>query len=238
VREEDLIDLTPELRREALEIVQRYDHGPLYTPPSERGTLLMPGVFGAANWSGAAWDPETEMYYVPTARQPIVIRLEPLRSDGYAGRLVFVKGPQGLPLFKPPWGSLVAIDMSTGEHRWRAPVGTGEREHPAIRHLGISERLGWPTRSFALATKSLLLVVQHGAQTPRPAPRRLEAELRTVEPKLYAYDKASGRLLAEVPLPANAGGAPMTYLAAGVQYVAIPVGGSNIPEEVIALALP
>ena len=59
-----------------------------------------------------------------------------------------------------------------------------------------------------------------------------------LERMLYAYDKASGRLLAEVPLPANAGGAPMTYLAAGVQYVAIPVGGSNIPEEVIALALP
>ena len=240
VREEDLIDFTPELRREALEIVRRYDHGPLYTPPSETGTLLMPGVFGAANWSGAGWDPETEMYYVTTIRQPIAIRLERSRdpSGGYVGRLQFVTGPRGLSLFKPPWGSLVAVDMSTGEHRWRSPVGTGEREHPAIRHLGIADRLGWPTRSFLLVTKSLLLVVQHGAQILRPAPRRLEADLSNLEPKLYAYDKTSGRLLAEVPLPVNASGAPMTYMAGGKQYVASPVGGANIPEELIALSLP
>ena len=87
-------------------------------------------------------------------------------------------------------------------------------------------------------TKSLLLVVQHGAQVPRPAPGRLEATLSNVEPKLYAYDKASGRLLAEVALPVNASGAPMTYMAGGRQYVAFPVGGANIPEELIALALP
>jgi quinoprotein glucose dehydrogenase len=241
VREEDLIDFTPELRREALEIARQYDHGPLYTAPSERGALLMPGVFGAANWSGAAWDSETEMYYVTTVRQPIVIKLDRLsreRGEVYAGRLQFVRGPQGLSLFKPPWGSLVAINMSTAEHRWRAPIGAGEREHPAIRHLGIADRLGWPIRSFVLVTKSLLLVVQHGAQIPRPAPRRLEADLSNREPKLYAFDKANGRLLAEVPLPVNASGAPMTYMVGGKQYVAFPVGGSNIPEELIALSLP
>ena len=180
------------------------------------------------------------MYYVTTIRQPIAIRLERSRdpSGGHVGRLQFVTGPQGLSLFKPPWGSLVAVNMSTGEHRWRSPVGTGEREHPAIRHLGIADRLGWPTRSFVLVTKSLLLVVQHGAQILRPAPRRLEADLSNMEPKLYAYDKTSGRLLAEVPLPVNASGAPMTYMAGGKQYVAFPVGGANIPEELIALSLP
>jgi quinoprotein glucose dehydrogenase len=241
VREEDLIDFTPELRREALEIVRRFDHGPLYTPPNERGTILMPGVFGAANWTGAAWDPETEMYYVTAIREPIAIRLQRLSRDGrdiYVGRLEFVTGPQGLSLFKPPWGSVVAIDMTTGEHRWRAPVGTGERGHPAIHHLGIVDRLGWSSRSFALVTKSLLLVVQHGRQDPRLAPRRLEARLSNREPKLYAYDKKSGRLLAEVPLPVNASGAPMTYMVGGRQYVAFPVGGANIPEELLALSLP
>jgi quinoprotein glucose dehydrogenase len=241
VREEDLIDLTPDLRREALEIVRRYDHGPLYMPPTERGTLLMPGVFGAANWSGAAWDPETGMYYVPAIRQPIAIRIERPSRDASGvsvGRLEFVTGPQGLSLFKPPWGSVVAIDMSTGEQRWRSPVGTGEREHPAIRHLGITDRLGWPTHSFALVTKSLLLVAQRATQAPRMAPRRLEAHLSNLEPKLYAYDKGSGRLLAEVPLPVNASGAPMTYMVGGKQYVAFPVGGANLPEELIALSLP
>jgi hypothetical protein len=89
-----------------------------------------------------------------------------------------------------------------------------------------------------LVTKSLLLVVQHGRQDPRLAPRRLEARLSNREPKLYAYDKKSGRLLAEVPLPVNASGAPMTYMVGGRQYVAFPVGGANIPEELLALSLP
>jgi quinoprotein glucose dehydrogenase len=134
----------------------------------------------------------------------------------------------------------VAIDMSTGEHRWRVPVGSGN--HPAIRHLNISERLGWPTRSFVLVTKSVLLVVQSGYQSNRrPAlssPDRRVFDLNNLEPRLYAYDKSSGRLLAEVTLPANASGAPITYMAGGKQYVAFPVGGSNIAEELIALALP
>jgi hypothetical protein len=91
-------------------------------------------------------------------------------------------------------------------------------------------------------TKSLLLVVQQGYQDKgRPAPfspRRRIWDLNNLEPKLYAYDKANGRLLAEIPLPANAGGAPMTYMAGGKQYVAFSIGGAAIPEELIALALP
>jgi len=243
VRADDLIDVTPELRQQALEIVARYDHGPLYTPPGERGTILMPGIGGGPSWSGAAWDPETGMYYVTTRRSPFVVKLrQPSFESGdrYVGSFEGVGGPQQLPLFKPPWGSMVAIDMSSGEHRWRAPVGSGR--YQAIRHLNIPERLGWPTRSFVLVTKSLLLVVQQGYQNrERPAPAsfgRVVWDLNNLEPRLYAYDKASGRLLAEIPLPANAGGAPMTYMARGKQYVAFSVGGSNLTEELIALALP
>jgi quinoprotein glucose dehydrogenase len=244
VREDDLIDLTPELRQQALEIISRYDHGPLYTPPSERGAILMPGIGGGPSWSGAAWDPETGMYYVTTVRLPFVVRLRQPAAveskDRYIGRVEFLWGPHRLPLFKPPWGSLVAIDMSTGEHRWRVPVGSGR--DAAILHLAIPERLGWPLRSFALVTKSLLLVVQQGfLNNERPArfsPYRTVFDLNNLEPKLYAYDKASGRLLAEIALPANASGAPMTYMAGGKQYVAFPVGGANIAEELIALALP
>ena len=91
-------------------------------------------------------------------------------------------------------------------------------------------------------TRSLLLVVQQGYHDrPRQAPfarRSRVYDLNALEPKLYAYDKASGRLVAELTLPANASGAPMTYMAGGKQYVAFPVGGSNIPEELIAVALP
>ena len=217
VREEDLLDFTPELRRAALDIVRRYDHGPLFTPPSERGAIVMPGVLGGANWAGAAWDPESQTYFVTTVRQPHVITIERARGasrDAYGGRRQLLRGPQGWPLFKPPWGSVVAIDLSTGEHRWREAVGAGPRPQPLP---GVPARLGTPARSFALATKTVLLVAQA---------------------KLYAFDKASGALLAEVPLPATANGAPMTYTTGGKQYVVLPVGGESQPEELIALAPP
>ena len=243
VREEDLVDFTPEIRARAVAIIHQYDHGPLYTPPTERGTIAMPGVTGGASWSGAAWDPETETYYVNTVRAPFVLKLSnaPVSTGArYVGRFQYLPGPPGFPLFKPPWGSLVAIDMSSGDHRWRAPVGSGQS--PAVRQLAISERLGWPNRSFVLVTKTLLIVVQAGYQNnsqPAPfSPGRRVLDLNNLEPRLYAYDKASGRLLAEVLLPANASGAPMTYMAGGKQYVAFPLGGSNIAEELIALTLP
>jgi quinoprotein glucose dehydrogenase len=242
VRDEDLNDLTPEIKQAAVAIVRGYDHGPLYTPPTERGTIAMPGVAGGPSWSGGAWDPETGTFYVTTIRLPHVLTLRKLGGDGsgYVGRFTLLTGPGGLPLFKPPWGSVVAIDMVTGDHRWRAPVGSGR--FPTLGALGASERRGWPLRSFALVTRSLLLVVQSGyPSNPRPAataPMRRVFDLNVLEPKLYAYDKATGALLAEVPLPANASGAPMTYLAGGKQYVVFPVGGANVREELVAVALP
>jgi len=206
----------------------------------------MPGIAGGATWSGAAWDPESATYYVTTYRLPFVIRLVP-PPDGfsptrYVGRFDVLPGPNRLPLFKPPWGSVVAIDMSRGEHRWRAPVGTGPRNHPALALANVPERLGWPTRSFALATKSLLFVANLGYRGPgRQAPfspRRRVHDLIDVEPKLYAFDKTTGKLLAEIPLPSNVTGAPMTYLINGKQHIAFAVGGANITEELIALRLP
>src|SRR5262245_13789523 len=243
VREEDLNDLTPNLHAEALDIIGRYDHGPLYTPPTERGAILMPGIGGGASWSGAAWDPETQTLYVNTQRSPHVLTLKSspaFSNDRYVGSPQFLPGPRNLPLFKPPWGSLVAIDLSSGDHRWRSPVGSGY--FPFVRSLGITERLGWPFRSFSLVTKTVVLVVQAGYLSNKRAapysPHREVYDLNVLEPKLYAYDKASGKLLAQVDLPANASGAPMTYMAGGKQYVAFPVGGANVTEELIALALP
>jgi quinoprotein glucose dehydrogenase len=246
VRQEDLIDLTPELRRQAVALVERFKIGPLYTPPGEFGTIIMPGVAGGPSWAGGAWDPETGTYYVTTIRVPSVLTVfRPSRvtsNDTYAGRFTFLPGPEGLPLFKPPWASLVAIDMTTGDHRWRAAVGNPSRTNPVLASLEVKERLGWPLRSFALATKSLLVVMQtgyHGNARPSPTtPYRLLLDLHNRDPKLFAYDKATGALLAEVPVPANATGAPMTYLAGGKQHIVFPVGGGGIPEELIALTLP
>src|SRR5262249_60407661 len=97
VREDDLVDFTPELRKEALEIVSKYDYGPLFTPPSERGTIHMPGVAGGGNWAGAAIDPETGMLYVGTYRLPFgVTGGQPNSGESTYGFM------GGVPMFARP----------------------------------------------------------------------------------------------------------------------------------------
>jgi quinoprotein glucose dehydrogenase len=246
IREQDLIDFTPELRAEALEILGRYDYGPLYTPPSTRGTAVNPGVAGGGSWAGAAVDPTTGMLYVETHRFPFVVTLRPpapyeQRYDLIGGFTVLA-GPRGLPILKPPYSSLVAIDMNTGEHRWRVPFGRGPVAHPSLPAANAKERLGNPyTRGWALVTKSLLFAVQSGVHSnPRPGPDRGRRvyEILQRDTNLWVHDKATGALLAEVPVGNNAGGAPITYMAGGRQYIVFPVGGANLPEELVAVALP
>jgi quinoprotein glucose dehydrogenase len=243
VRDEDLIDLTPEIHKEAIDIVAKYDHGPLFTPPSERGTIQVPGIGGGTNWQGAAIDPKTGMLYVGTSRLPFVVALH--KPQSWEGSYDFVAiprylpGPRGLPLLKPPFGSIVAIDMNSGEHRWRIPVGHGETMD-AIRNLGIHDQLGFPSRSWALVTKTVLIVVQMGYYGPAhlvPELKRPMADLNNRDPHLWVYDKLSGEMLAEIALPANATGAPITYMAGGKQYIAFPVGGGPLLEELIAVSL-
>jgi quinoprotein glucose dehydrogenase len=227
VREDDLIDVTPALRKEALDIVARYDHGPLFTPPSQRGTIQVPGIAGGANWSGAAIDPETGMLYVGTYRLPFVVTVrKPTNAEAsydFIGQFRYLPGPRGLPLLKPPFGSILAIDMNTGEHRWRVPVGRGELLFP-VGERGV-ERVGFAGRSWALITKTVMIVVQMGNYGAY------------FDPHLWVYDKATGEMLAEIPLPANATGSPITYMTRGKQYVVFPVGGGPLVEELLAIAL-
>jgi quinoprotein glucose dehydrogenase len=164
-RDEDLIDLTPEIHKEAIDIATSFDRGGLFTPPSLRGTIQVPGKTGGANWAGAAIDPETGMLYVGTQRLPSLATVRKSRpwesSYDFIGEAQFLLGPRGLPLLKPPFGSIVAIDMNTGEHRWRIPVGRSEAM-ASFRKLDIRERLGLPFRSWALVTKTVMIVVQMG----------------------------------------------------------------------------
>jgi quinoprotein glucose dehydrogenase len=220
VRPEDVIDFTPELRRQALDILERYDWGPLYTPPSERGTIFVPGVAGGASWSGAAFDPDTRRLYVTSRTLPMVVRLNPPGLPvpphaRYAAGFDVLSGPQRLPLFKPPFGRIVAVDLDSGEHAWTVPLGEGPRKHVLLAPLDLP-RLGSARRGFPLVTRTLLFAAQEGRVTAaRWAQDRPWVRIFTwapVEPTLEVFDKATGALLAKIELPANAQGALMTYM--------------------------
>ena len=172
---DDLIDFTPELRAEAIQILSGYVYGPLFTPPSvggeepdaTQGTVQLPGWVGGADWNGAAFDPETQILYVPSITAPIVAALVEPEPDASNFRYVRgaarnVVGPQGLPLVKPPWGRITAIDLNRGEHVWMVPNGEGPRDHEALQGLDLP-RLGIPGRPAPLLTKTLLFI---GEGTP------------------------------------------------------------------------
>ncbi len=256
VTEDDLIDFTPELRAEALDILDRFDHGSLYTPPSEVPALVLPGPVGGASWAGAAADPRTGMLYVPSVTKASVLMLvEPAgvspeaskwnkaEAPGHAYRGLLrldPPGPRGLPLFKPPYGRVTAIDLTTGELAWTRAIGSGPRDHQALAGLELPP-LGWPRRSLVLLTEQVLFVAQQGEWRLDGMNEQGNAVLienQSRDAHLLALDPRDGSLLAEIPLPGNATGSPMTYLHEGRQLVVLPIGGGKLPAELVALALP
>jgi quinoprotein glucose dehydrogenase len=252
VTPDDLIDFTPELHQEALKIVEGYRMGPIYTPPSlvvpggNKGTLIMPAGFGGSNWPGAGFDPETGILYVPSMsviKAVGIIKQDPAKSDqGYQGTFVGgfgggqgahpEAGPQGLPLVKPPYGRVTAIDLNTGEHVWMVPNGdTPEfvKNHPALKGLNIG-RTGQPGRPGLLITKTLLFVTDgNGLYSSAPL-----AGGR----KLHVYDKKTGETIADITLPSEGGAHPMTYMVNGRQYISLTVGAANDPAQLVTYALP
>ena len=243
VSEYDLIDFTPELKKEALEIASTYRLGPLFNPPSlvtetKKGTLSLPGSQGGANWPGAAFDPETGILYVGSSTESAVLGLvhDPKISnmDYIQGRRLKLPeggGPQGLPLFKPPWGRITAIDLNTGEQVFMIPNGDPPdyvMSHPALAGVTLP-RTGRPERAGLLVTRTLLFAGEGGG---------LFGMYGGGGPMLRAHDKKTGEILAEIELPANQTGVPMTYILDGVQYIVVAVGATNHPAELVALRLP
>ena len=231
----DLADFTPEIRAMAEKAIQGFRTGPLFTPPSVEGTLVRPGTTGGANWSGAAVDPATGMMYVPSRNAYSMSRLSPTDPQ-LNGNLLYMqtpgRGPQmpdGLPLFKPPYSRMTAIDMNTGNHAWMIPTGAGDRirNNPRLKGLNLGPVGGDITLSGPLLTKTLLIYALTTGGTNGGA-------------RLVAFDKATGKELASTDLPGAAIGTPMTYSIDGKQYIAVTVNGrtsTDIPE-LIALSLP
>ncbi len=232
---DDLVDFTPEIRQMAVDAVEGFRLGPLFTPQSLSGTIQRPSTGGGANWSGAGFDPQTGLLYVPSNNAFSVRNYrDPEPGEGATLNIIENRGagtrqptmPQGLPLFKPPYSRMTAIDLNTGDHAWMQPMGSGDRirNHPLLRDLDLPPLGGDSSRSGPLVTKTLLIYALTTGGT-------------TGGPRLVALDKATGQGRASVDLPRGAIGTPMTYLLDGRQYIALTVGGSPVPE-LIALALP
>lgn len=243
VSEDDLIDLTPELKAGAEKILNRYNYGELYTPPSltKGGTLQVPGVLGGSSWTGAAHNPDTNVMYVNPFKIPFAIRLkkEKLAAYEYTGTWAGVGGPMGLPLLKPPFSSIVAIDMDTGEHLWRIPAGKGPVDHPAIKHLNL-DRLGVPRQSHFTLTDEVLFVAPEGTYgmvglSTRGNALVANASEKEEEPFLYAHDAETGELISEVELPGGVFGAPMSYSVNEKHYVVLSVGGAGQDAKLVAV---
>ncbi len=226
--EKDLIDLTPELRQMAEEAVEGYRMGEIFTPPSTQGTLIRPGISGGANWGGAAADPETGVLYVKSSESTSLLKLvesDPAQSEArfqVDRSMRSIALENGLPITNPPYGTLTAIDLNTGEHLWQVPVGDmpNVRYHPALRGVDLPERLGVRGPGGPIVTGGGLVFVSGGSM------------------QLHALDKESGEEIWAGDLGNRGEGNPMTYMTPdGRQHVVIAVGsGEN--AKLVAFALP
>ena len=267
--EDDLIDFTPELREEALKIASTLKLGPIFEPliveddGGKLGTLVVPGAGGGASFPGASIDPDTGFLYVDsftgptgiavvaTADQVTQSQTVPGTSDfRYEVKYQPAGGPQGLPLLKPPYRRLTAIDMNTGEHVFQVAQGPGPKDHPAIKHLDLPDLgsshsgAGAVAQGGILVTKTILIDFLPAKIAPPFDPSREANESAdAVEEEqtgghLRALDKATGEVLAEVWVDRHFHGAPMTYWHDGRQYIAVAGGGGREPAELVTLALP
>lgn len=239
ITEDDLIDFTPELRAMALDIVKDFRMGPLFNPPSRedspdgtQAAIHCPGANGGANIpGGAVADPETGMLYVASTRGCSAPRLVPGTDVDPDSNVDYVsvgpggvRGPDGLPLFRPPYGSITAIDLNTGDHLWQIPNGdtpASVRNHPRLEGVEIGNT-GARSHATKLVTSTLLMY----------------GEGRGAAPVFRAVDKMTGEELGAVELPSSTLTAPMTYMHEGVQYIVMAVGGQGMSGSLVALRLP
>lgn len=251
VTAEDLMDFTPALHQQALKFMEHYVSGPLFTPPSldddpatgKKGSLDAPSAWGSGNWNTGAFDPETGIYYAVSMTLPGVYGLRkptgpgaqiayefPEERDAAAEpEPVYGPGPQGLPLLKPPYGRVTALDLNEGEKLWTVANGDGPRNHPLLKNLNLPP-LGSIGRPVPLVTKTLLFLGESsdalfgGAGVGGPA-------------HFTAYDKTNGSVVWQTTLPAGTTGGPITYQVHGRQIIVVPVGGKDYGNAWIAFGL-
>jgi quinoprotein glucose dehydrogenase len=252
----DLLDFTPELHAEAEQVAARHKMGPIFTPPvlskpdGPLGTLLIGCCQGGTNWPGGSYDPETHIVYVYGKSEVTSLGLvKPAEGqsdmnyvrgfaraanapgggdEGGGGASLAVRG---LPLIKPPYGAISAIDLTKGEILWQVPHGETPdniRNHAALKGVNIP-RTGRAGNIGTLTTSTLVISGEAGFITNPQGQRG--AYLR-------AYDKATGKDAGTAWMPAGETGSPMTYMYKGKQYIVLAIGGQGFPAELIAYSLP
>jgi quinoprotein glucose dehydrogenase len=252
--EEYLVDFTPQLRADAVKLLSRYKTGPIFTPPSlatvegTQGTLALSAGSGGTNWPGGAFDPETHTLYVPSQSGQFYLWDLIANPDQGKSDMRYLKGNpktgvgqgglgalnlQGLPLTKPPYGRISAINMDKGEIAWQVPHGETPdvvRNHPALKGVTIP-RTGQPCAGLVGMVVTKTLVVSGECSMTATSTGQRGAMLR-------AYDKATGSEVGAVYMPAAQSGSPMTYMLNGKQYIIVAVGGGNYAGEYLAFTLP
>ena len=229
---DDVVDFTPALREEALALIRDKRLGPLFTPPSREGTIVMPGWIGGAGWGSTAVDPERQLVFIKATNRPVLARVLPagdnigfrldsmtlnpekpllLRLPAY--RTWTRRAVEGvdLPINKPPYGTLTAYDLVSGAKRWSVTLGDmpAIRNHPILRSLNLPP-LGVAGAPGGIATASGLVFVSGGGST------------------LYAISSETGAALWSWAFDQVAYSNPMTYRAAdGHQYVLVATGEGN-----------
>lgn len=229
----DVVDITPEIRAMALEKIKTRRYGPLFTPPSVEGTLLIPGVGGGANWGAGAADPETGSFYVNTRNTVKLIQLFKA-VPGQTATTEVSEGPYwytlpvhvdfsvaGLPLNKPPYGVLTAFNLNQGEILWQQPIGNppGIRNLAALKDLNLPP-LGGIGNEGMVVTAGGLIFIGVG------------------DTKLYAVDKDNGQVLWAGELKQPTSGSPITYRTKDGRQLVVVATGAGANATLVSFALP
>ena len=226
MREEDLLNLTPELERQTKAVTSKFDLGAMYASASEKGTFISPGVGGGANWGGAAFDKLNRQLFVASREQPMVLRATRVPGDrmGFKYATWFeVPTVAGLPPVNPPWSKITAYDLDTGDILWAVANGAGPTNHPLLRGKE------WPDLGAVGAAPGLL--VTPSAIFYGHLGRNGGSDLR-------AMDKDTGKVLWRHTLQGAIFDAPpMTYMVHGKQHIVIGTGHSGQPVRLVAFSL-
>jgi len=230
---DDAFDATPELKAKAVAELKKYRLGPIYTPPSLQGTVALPGVWGGANWGGGAFDPQSGRLFVKTTRSPAIFKLESYnkstqpgdRSDEVDAEYIN-RSPSsfvdGVPILKPPYAHLVALDLNRGEIAWKVPFGDAPelRSVAALKGVPLPDRLGAVGPPGAIVTRGALVFVGGNDMA------------------LSAFDARDGREAWRHVLPRQATATPMTYLDADGRQIVVIATGRGEDTSLVAFALP